>query len=275
VGPGYFATLRIPILRGREFTSADGQNAPHVAIVNESFARFYFGQQDPIGQHIGPIETQGPADYEIIGIAKAAKYGSLRERTPRFWYIPYEQHAVIDDNLTLYVRTAHDPLKQATTIRQAIRSIDANVPLLKVRTLDERIDDSIATDRMVAICSTFFGLLAVLLAAIGLYGTMTYSVVKRTKEIGIRMTLGAQLPDVIKPVMVEAATMLLVGLSVGVLWALALGRFVASLLFELKPADPLALLAASGLMTIVAFSAAYFPARRAARIDPMIALHYD
>jgi ABC-type antimicrobial peptide transport system permease subunit len=128
---------------------------------------------------------------------------------------------------------------------------------------------------MVAICSTFFGLLAVLLAAIGLYGTMTYSVVKRTKEIGIRMTLGAQLPDVIKPVMVEAATMLLVGLSVGVLWALALGRFVASLLFELKPADPLALLAASGLMTIVAFSAAYFPARRAARIDPMIALHYD
>lgn len=275
VGPGYFKTLRIPILHGREFGPQDTQNAPHVAIVNQTFARFYFGQQDPIGKLIGPAASKGPADYEIIGVAKDAKYASLRELTPRFWYIPYEQHSVIADNLILYARTAGNPLNEVGAIRQAIHRVDPNVPVFHPRTLEEQIENSMATDRMIAICSTFFSLLAALLAAIGLYGTMTYSIVKRTQEIGIRMAVGAQPSDVIWPVMVEVASMLVTGVLAGVLGALALGRFVGSMLFGVRPADPFTLLAAGLFMATVALVAGYLPARRAAQIDPMVALRYE
>ncbi|MGH9773118.1 MAG: ABC transporter permease, partial [Candidatus Acidiferrales bacterium] len=170
VGPGYFKTLQMPILRGRGFGPQDTQNAPHVAVVNQSFARFYFGTQNPIGKVAGPAKSHGPANYRIIGVVKDAKYASLRERTPRYWYIPYQQHSVINDSLILYARTTGNPLGEVAAIRKAIRDIDPDVPVFRARTLDEQIADSIARDRMVAICSTFFSLLAAFLAAIGLYG---------------------------------------------------------------------------------------------------------
>jgi predicted permease len=275
VGPGYFKTLRMPIIRGRGFTPQDTQNAPHVAVVNQSFARFYFGDQNPIGKLIGPGKRHGPADYEIVGVAKDAKYASLTEQTPRYWYIPYQQHSEIDDSLVLYARTRGDPMSEVNAVRQAIRSADPNVPVFHPRTLEEQIESSIARYRMVALCSSFFSLLAALLAGIGLYGAMTYAVVRRTREIGIRMALGAQTSDVVWPLMTEIALMVAVGATAGVLCAMALGRFIASMLFELKPADPFALSSACLFLVIIALIAGYLPARRAARIDPMVALRYE
>lgn len=275
VGPGYFKTLRIPLLRGREFGPQDTQNAAHVAIVNETFARFYFGQQDPIGKLIGPAENKGPGDYQVIGVAKDAKYASVRELTPRFWYIPYQQHSIIADNLILYARTLGNPLNEVGAICQAIRGVDPNVPVFHPRTLDQQIANSIATDRMVATCSTFFSLLAALLAGIGLYGTMAYAVIQRTQEIGVRMALGAEPSDVIWPLMAELAYMWVAGAAAGLVFAIGLGRLVGSMLFDLKPTDPLALLVATLLLALVALIAGYLPARRAARIDPMVALRYE
>jgi predicted permease len=274
VGPGYFATLRIPIIRGREFEPRDTKSSPHAAIVSESFARFYFGHDDPIGKRIGPGAGRGPADFEIVGIARDSKYDGLREQTKLFWYIPYQQYSSID-NIILYVRTASDPLTQVDSIRRAIRSVNPNVPTFRVKTIDEQIDEYLATDRMIAAASTFFSFLAALLAAIGLYGVMTYAIVTRTREIGIRVALGARQSDVVRPVMGEVAATILAGVAVGVPCAIALGRFVASMLFGLKPADPIVLLAGCLFMTTVALIAGYLPARRAARIDPMIALRFD
>lgn len=273
VGAEYFKTLRIPIVRGREFGPQDTQNALRIAIVNETFARFYFGQQDPIGKLVGPARV--PVDYQIIGVARDVKYASLREPTPRFWYVPYEQDFDTADDLTLYARTVGNPSNEITAIRQAIRGIDPNVPVFHPRTLEQQIENSIASDRMVALCSTFFSLLTALLAGIGLYGTVSCRVVARTQEIGIRMALGAEPSDVIWPVMVDVASTLAVGALAGVLGVIVLGRFVASMLFGVKPADPFTLLTASLFMAIVAFVAGYLPAWRAARIEPMVTLRYE
>ncbi len=276
VGAGFFKTLRIPIVRGREFALQDTQNAPHVAIVNETFARFYFGRTNPIGKLIGfPAETKAPADYEIIGVARDVKYASLRESVPRSWYIPYEQDSAIDDSLTLYVRTVGNPLNEIAAIREVIHRADPNVPVFHPRTLEQQISNSMAPDRMVAVCSTFFSFLTVLLAGIGLYGTLSCRVIARTREIGIRMALGADSSDVIFPVVGEIASVLAVGALVGVLGAIALSRLVTSMLFGVKPADPFTFIAASLFMAIVALVAGYLPARRAAQIDPMIALRYE
>jgi predicted permease len=276
-GTGYFTTLRIPMLRGRDFGPSDHAHSRHVAIVNESFARYYFGKQDPIGKLIGPGGQTSPADFAIVGVAKDGKYSNLREDAPRFWYIPYEQfnedHEI--HGLTMYVRTAGDPLKIVSSVRQAVKLIDPKVPIFDVKTLEEQIDANLATDRMVATLSTFFSLLAALVVAIGLYGVMTYAVTKRTREIGIRMALGAQSSAVVQSIMGEVIVLVLVGVALGVPCALGLGRFVASLLFEVKPHDDATFGAAAALVCIVTLLAGYLPARRAASINPTIALRYE
>ncbi len=195
--------------------------------------------------------------------------------TPRFWYIPYEHDSAIADNLILYARTVGNPLGEVRSIRRAIRSIDPNVPVFHPQTLEEQLNNFLATDRMLASCSVFFSLLAALLAALGLYDTMTYAVVSRTREIGIRIALGADQADVIWPIMVEIAAMLALGVSAGVLAAAGLDQFLASILFDIRPADPFTVLAASLFMAIIALVAGYLPARRAARIDPTVALRYQ
>ena len=277
VGPTYFGTLRIPMIRGRDFGLQDNANSSRVAIVNETFARFYFGRENPIGRHIGQGNGEHRADFAIVGVAKDGKYAGLREKTPRFWYIPYEQYDKKGvHGLTMYVRTrTNEPLKQTNAIRQAVRAIDPNVPIFNFKTLEQQIDDDLATDRMVATLSTFFSLVTVFISAIGLYGVMTYAVTKRTREIGIRMALGAQRTTVIGSMMGEVCALVAIGLACGLLFAMGLGKFLATLLFEIKPHDRTAFIAATALATVVTLIAGYLPARRAASIDPTIALRYE
>jgi predicted permease len=274
VGPGYFKTLRIPLLRGREFGPQDIAGAPKVAVVNERFAKFYFGDKDPIGKHIGEGGPKGAADFAIVGIAKDGKYAGLRQTTPRFWYVPYEQDGR-GLHLRLYARTAGDPAKAARDIRQAIGAIDSSIPVFDVKTLEEQINENLARDRMVASLSGFFAALAALIAAIGLYGVMSYAVTSRTREIGIRMALGAQRSMVIGPIVRETAWLAAAGVALGIICALGLARLVASLLFEMAPSDRATFVAAGVLMMAVALAAGYPPARRASRVDPSVALRYD
>ncbi|MBV9499312.1 MAG: ABC transporter permease [Acidobacteriaceae bacterium] len=277
VGPGYFSTLHIPIIEGRDFTERDHARSPHVAIVNEIFARFYFGNQNPIGKLIGPGGKGQVLDFAIVGVAKDGKYANLREEPQRFWYIPYEQYAETQDlhDLTLYARTTGDPMKETGAIRRVVRSLDPKVPVYNVKTLEEQIDQDLASDRMVATLSSFFSLLTALIAAIGLYGVMTFSMTQRTREIGIRMALGAQRSSVVNSVMREVTMLIALGIAVGVPCALGLGRFVKSILFEIKPTDQFVFITAIVLAVVVTLTAGYLPARRAASIDPTLALRYE
>ena len=274
VGPGYFTTLRIPIIRGRDFEPRDNATSRHVAIINESFARFYFGNQNPLGRHIGPGGENSPMDFEIIGVAKDGKYTSLRDRPERFWYIPYEQYRTVR-SLTLYARTSGDPLALAGPLQQALHAAGPNVPVFRVTTLAGQIDDDIVLDRLVSILSTFFSVLAALLASVGLYGVMSFAVTRRTREIGIRMALGAQRRWVSALVMREVALVLLTGIVIAIPCALALGKFVASMLYGVQPRDLWSIAGACALMAVAALAAGYLPARRASRVDPIVALRCE
>ena len=273
VGPGYFTTLRIPILQGRDFEPRDSATSPHVA-VNESFAHFYFANQNPPGKYIGPGSKKSPMDFEIVGVAKDGKYASLHDPSERFWYIPCEQYNTVK-SMTLYARTDGDPLALAGPVQRALRSADPNVPVFRVTTLAGQIDDDIALERLVSILSTFFSVLASLLASTGLYGVMNFAVTRRTREIGIRMALGAQRRWVSALVMREVALVLVAGIAIAVPCALALGKFVASMLYGVPPGDIWSIMGASALMAAAALTAGYLPARRASRVNPVIALRCD
>lgn len=277
-GPGYFTTMRVPILQGRDFGRQDHMHSPHVAIVNESFARYYFANSNPIGKHIGTADA-GPdqTDFAIVGVVKDGKYASLREETPRFWYIPYEQFNETREihGLKFYIRTAGDPENEIGAVRQAFRAVDSKVPLFDFQTLEQQIDTSLAADRMVATLSTVFSFLATLVSAIGLYGVLTYATTRRTREIGIRMALGAQYSRVMASVMSEVVVLVVAGIGLGLPCALVLGRFVRSLLFQVKTSDPETLLGATILAVLVTLLAGYLPARRAASVDPTRALRHE
>jgi len=273
VGPGYFSTMGQPLVAGREFTVKDAAGAPPVAIINETMAKYFFGSGTAVGRRIG--WGRGKAtDMEIVGVVKDSRTSSLRREIPRFVYIPYTQEEEIG-SMTFYVRARGDASHVGESVRDAAHRVDPNLPIYEMKTMTTVMDESLFMERMVAALSIAFGGLATLLAAIGLYGVMSYSVARRTREIGIRMALGAERTSVMWLVLREVALMVGVGLAVGVPLAVALGRVVQSQLFDLSARDPLALAGAAVVLAVVAVVAGYLPARRATRVDPMLALRYE
>jgi predicted permease len=270
VGPRYFATMGIPLVAGREFTDKDGKDAPRVAIINEAMAKYFFGETNPIGRRFG-FGRGKATDIEIVGVVKNVRSQELREGAPRFVYIPYGQDESVTQ-LTYYVRAPGDEASTAGALRQAVRRLDGNLPIFNMKTMAVQVDESLFVERMVAALSVAFGGLATLLAAIGLYGVMSYAVARRTREIGIRMALGAERGRVLWLVLREVAVMAIAGILAGLAAALWLTRQVQSQLFGLTPSDPLTLFTATVLLAAVAIASGYVPARRATAIDPVVAL---
>jgi predicted permease len=272
---GFFETMKIPILLGRDFTIKDDKAAPKVGIVNEKFAKRYFANANPIGRHVGVGGDPGTKmDIEIVGVAGDAKYESMREEVPYELYIPYRQTTFVL-GISAYVRTRGNPANLFSAVRQTVRKVDASVPMYDMRTLHDQVEVSLVTERLMATLSTVFGGLATLLAAIGLYGVMAYMVTRRTQEIGIRMALGAGQGSVLWLIMREVLLLAVLGLAIGLLSALGLTRLVEAQLFGIKPFDLLTMLLATAGIALVATLAGYLPARRATGIDPMRALRFE
>jgi predicted permease len=273
VSPGFFAALGIPVRAGREFTERDGAK-PKVVVVNEAFAKRYCHGRNPLGLHLKFGGGNHPVlDREIVGVAGDSRANS-REPAREALYYPFSQWEQ-PDRLMFYVRSAGDATAIGPAIRTAARSADANVPLYYMVPITLRIEDSIYVERLLAMLSMAFGALATLLAALGLYGIVAFTVARRTAEIGLRMALGAQPGDMLRMVVMEAARLALAGIVIGSVAALALSRLVASQLFGVKAADPVILTCAAVLLALVALGAALAPGFRAARIDPMSALKYE
>ncbi|HEY7788941.1 MAG TPA: ABC transporter permease [Vicinamibacterales bacterium] len=272
VAPDFFETMGIPLRAGRQFTGADREGGPNVVIINQAAAREYFPHEDPIGQHLGSTyETRN--QWEVVGVVGDVKYNTVRTPAPPILYVPYRQHMTQSARPAIFeLRTAGDPLAIVPAVRAAVQRIDARLPILSVSTQEQEIEDRFAEERLFAEAYTAFGVLALLIASIGLFGLMSYGVARRTKEIGIRVALGAVREDVIRMVLGESLVLVALGIAVGVVVVLAAGRLVATLLFGVAPTDAVTMSLAITLMVIVAGIAGYLPARRAARIDPMEAL---
>jgi predicted permease len=275
VGPGYFGTMQVPLVSGREFTESDGPSAPGVAIINESFARkFGLDPHDAVGRFMARGAGQDELDIEIVGVVQDAKYSDVKDPPPALFALPYRQLDDVD-GLHLYLRTARDSNELLAAIPGVVAELDGNLLPEDPVSLDRTVRDNIVLDRLISTLSAAFAALATLLAAIGLYGVLSYTVAQRTREIGVRMALGAAGGNVKALVLRQVSRMVLVGGTAGLVAALLLGRWTQSLLFGLEGADPLVLTVVVVLMGGVALLAAYLPARRASNVDPMIALRYD
>ena len=273
VTPGFFAALGIPVRAGREFSERDGA-APKVVVVNEAFAKRYCRGRNPLGLHLRFGGGSHPVlDREIVGVAGDSRPNS-REPAREALYYPFTQWEE-PDRLMFYVRSAGDAGGLGPSIRAAARSADVNVPLYDMHPITLRIEDSIYVERLLAMLSVAFGALATLLAALGLYGIVAFTVARRTAEIGLRMALGALPGDMLRMVVLEAARLALAGIAIGSAAALALSRLVQSQLFGVQAADPVILTCAAALLGLVALGAALAPGLRAARIDPLSALKYE
>jgi predicted permease len=285
ISPNYFATLGVPIVAGRDFTIKDTERIKHGAeadnfvpskvMINQSFAKKYFTGRNPIGLHVGFGSDPGTkTDMEVIGVVKDIKYENLRDEVPVQAFVPYlaDQHT---GSMTVYLRTMLDPKQLMTAVREKVRQLDSNIPIYTMRTTQEQIDSSLTTERLVASLSAVFGCLATILAVIGLYGVMAYTVARRTREIGIRMALGALQGNVIWLVMREVLVLVGIGVAVGVPLAIGLSSLVRNQLFGLAPHDPLTLLSATLALAAVASLAGFIPALRASRIAPTQALRYE
>ena len=276
VGPEFLATMQIPMLEGREIEAGDRPGSPPVAVVSESFAKTNFGNQSPVGRHL-TLGGRAPLDLEIVGVAKDARSGGLKRSMPLVVYIPYHlQPPSYPLNQMFYaLRTTGDPLAYVNTIREIVHQADPLLPLTNIQTQAAQIDQSINQEITFAKLCTAFGILALVVACVGLYGTMSYTIARRTGEIGIRMALGAQRGGVVWMVLREVSLLVALGLAIGMPAAFAASRLVESFLFGMKPNDPLALTLAVAILLCAALLAGWVPARRASRIDPMIALRQE
>ena len=304
VGLNFFSTMSIPMLAGREFTgadfapaaaafaalkaaaSADASNtaagrrtnagmAPVPVIINEAFARKFFAKEDPIGKHIGNAEEDEPGPgpqpgYTIIGMAGNTKYEELRKELGPTMYLP-----LVANSAHFELRTAGNPAALVGLVRDVVSRVDKNLPLFEVRTQTEQIEETLFQERLMTRLSSFFGVLALLLACIGLYGLLSYDVARRAKEVGIRMALGAERSDVLRLVVRRGIALVLVGAAAGIGAALGVTRFMASMLYDVRANDPATIAAVTILLGLVALAACWIPARRAMRVDPMVALRYE
>jgi predicted permease len=275
VAPGYFAMAGTPLVRGRDFSEADTAQSRRVAIVSEAFVKKYFPNSDPLGRRIGLDYGSPPRLFhEIVGVAKDARLNNLRDEPFRTFYLPYTQFDVLS-NTYFMVRAAGDPGSLRPSIQEVVRRSAPDIPIVAYRTLDEQIDRLLRPERLVASLSLTFGLLATGLAAIGLYGVMAFNVARRTREIGIRMALGAESGAVRRMVLREVTVMAAAGIGAGAVLSLGVAKYVAAQLYGVAPRDVATLGAAAAMLAMVALMSGWVPARRASRVDPMLALRHD
>src|SRR5215510_10260566 len=279
VGPDYFDTVGVRLVAGRKFTPQDDEDHPGVAIVNESFVKHYFPNENALGQRMKPgppgriWRGQMLVSFEIVGIVHDVKLAGLEAPSEPAYYLPSSQ-APLED-MVILVRTTIDPLTIVGAVRQAVWSIDPNQPIANVSTLEKVVDDSIAQRRLNMLLMGLFGGLAMLLSAVGIYGLLSYAVTQRTQEMGIRMALGARVGDVLKLVLRQGMALALAGEAIGLVGAFILTRLIRGLLFGVTPNDATTFVAVAGVLAVVALLACYLPARRATKVDPLVALRYE
>ncbi|HTO73683.1 MAG TPA: ABC transporter permease, partial [Gemmatimonadales bacterium] len=273
VSAGYFGMLQIPVLSGREFTDADRQGAARVAIVNETFAKKFNLGKDAVGKF---MSMSGPdsLNIQIVGLVKDSKYSDVKDTIPPVFFVPWEQYTDAG-SISFYVRTSGSMGNLLHQIPAIMKKLDPGIPVEDLKTMPDQIKDNIFLDRMISMLSACFATLATLLAAIGLYGVLAYTVEQRTREIGVRMALGADAAQVRAMVMRQVGVMLAIGGAVGIFGAIAVGVGAKKLLYGLEGHDPVVFALSCVVLALVAASAGYLPARRASQVDPMHALRYE
>jgi predicted permease len=274
VSPGFFATAGIPIRMGREFGEQDREETPLVALVNQTFARRFFGDENPIGKRFGDHGRESSGRYEIVGVVADAKYGNVREQTKPMVFHPALQEPP-RTTFVLHVRAAGEPAALGPSIARAILAIDGEALVSNVRTLPQVIREQLRQDRMFATLAGIFAALALVLGAIGIYGVAAYRVARRTAEIGVRMALGAPRANVLWLIVRETLALVAAGVAIGLPASLAATRLLKSLLFAVQPSDPVTIAGAAITLFAAGALAGFLPARRAASIEPVIALREE
>jgi putative ABC transport system permease protein len=275
VGLDYFQAMRIPLIAGREFAARDDRNASHVIIINQTLARRFFPNENPLGKHMKPGMSAGKTDSmcEIVGVVGDVKHRNLWQPPDPESYVPYEQNSI--GAMNIVVRSENDPMLLLPAIREQLRSLDAELPIYHAQRMEEYVAASVAQRRFTGLLCAVFAGAGLLLAVVGLFGVMSYSVVQRTHEIGVRVAVGAEKPDILRLILSEGMRITGVGIALGLLGAFAVSSVVKSQLFGVSATDPITFFGVCALLTIVGLAACYIPARRATRVDPMIALRYE